>query len=124
MLSRHPDVPVVLDHCGFPDLRDGPPFAGLAPVLALADHPGLHLKVTSHVLEAAGDDAAAFVGAAGRRRSAPIASCGAPTTRRPTTAPTRSWSRWAATRARASPTADRARVLGENALRLWPQLAR
>ena len=26
--ARHADVPVVLDHCGFPDLRGGPPFAG------------------------------------------------------------------------------------------------
>ena len=55
MLARFPGVPVVLDHCGFPDLHDGPPFAGLEPLLALVDHPGLHLKVTSHVLEAAGD---------------------------------------------------------------------
>ena len=61
MLARHPDVPVVLDHCGFPDLRGGPSFPGLAPVLALAGHRGLHLKVTSHVLEAAGEHAAAFV---------------------------------------------------------------
>jgi len=61
MLARHPDVPVVLDHCGFPDLRGGPPFTGAAPLLALAEHSELHLKVTSHVLEAAGDDAASFV---------------------------------------------------------------
>ena len=26
MLTRFPEVPVVLDHCGFPDLRGGPPF--------------------------------------------------------------------------------------------------
>ena len=42
-------------------MHDGPPFIGAAPLLALADHPGLHLKVTSHVLEAAGAHAAAFV---------------------------------------------------------------
>ena len=107
-----------------PTCDGGPSFPGVAPVLALAEHPGLHLKVTSHVLEAAGRSAAARVRrTARRRRSAPSASCGVPTTRRPTTAPTRSWSRWAATRARGSPQSDRARVLGGNALRLWPQLA-
>ena len=61
MLARHPDVPVVLDHCGFPDLHGGPPFPGLEPLLALSEHPGLHLKVTSHVLEGAGAAAGAFV---------------------------------------------------------------
>ena len=43
MLARHPGVPVVLDHCGFPELHDGPSVPGWAPVLALADHSGLHL---------------------------------------------------------------------------------
>ena len=67
------------------------------------DHPGLHLKVTSHVLEARGARRRGGVRRTARRpRSAPSASCGAPTTRRPTTAPTRSWSRWAATRAQGS----------------------
>ncbi len=61
MLARHPGVPVVLDHCGFPDLHGGPSFPGLEPLLALAEHPGLHLKVTSHVLEGAGAAAGAFV---------------------------------------------------------------
>ena len=39
----------------------GPSFPGLEPLLALAEHPGLHLKVTSHVLEGAGAAAGAFV---------------------------------------------------------------
>ena len=56
-----PTCPVVLDHCGFPDLRGGPPFVDAASLFELAAFPNLHLKVTSHVLEDADDDAAAFV---------------------------------------------------------------
>src|SRR5260221_9703602 len=29
-LGRFPDMPVALDHCGFPDLTGGPPFPGAA----------------------------------------------------------------------------------------------
>jgi L-fuconolactonase len=53
MMDRFPDVPVVLDHCGFPDLRGGPPFQNAGPLFALTDHERLHLKVTSHLLEEA-----------------------------------------------------------------------
>ena len=98
MLARHPGVPVVLDHCGFPDLHGGPSFPGLDPLLALSDHAGLHLKVTSHVLEGAGAGAGAFVERLVATFGAGAASCGVPTIRRPTTAPTRSWWRWDATR--------------------------
>jgi L-fuconolactonase len=52
-LEQFPGVPVVLDHCGFPDLAGGPPYPGAAPLFALAPFEQLHLKVTSHVLEAA-----------------------------------------------------------------------
>ena len=65
MIDRFPEVPVVLDHCGFPDLRGGPPYPNSGPLLALADHAPLHLKVTSHLLEDADqhspDGAAAIV---------------------------------------------------------------
>ena len=46
-LERFPAVPVSLDHCAFPDVNDP------EPLLALADLPNLHLKVTTHVLDAA-----------------------------------------------------------------------
>ena len=45
--------PVVLDHCGFPDLRGGPPYPGAAGLFALAGFGTLHLKLTSHLLEGA-----------------------------------------------------------------------
>jgi L-fuconolactonase len=122
MLARHPGVPVVLDHCGFPELHGGPPFPGLEPLLALSDHGGLHLKVTSHVLEGAGAAAGAFV-------ERLVATFGAgrlvwgsdyPQTHDRTYAELVALGRDAC--AGLAP-ADRAGVLGENALRLWPQLA-
>ena len=121
MLARHPGVPVVLDHCGFPELHGGPSFPGLEPLLALAEHPGLHLKVTSHVLEGAGAAAGAFVDRL-------VATFGAhrlvwgsdyPQTHDRTYAELVALGRDAC--AGLDP-ADQARVLGENALRLWPSL--
>jgi len=54
LAQAHPGVPVALDHAGFPDL----PLAGDAPVLALADIPWMHLKVSSHLLGDAPDPTA------------------------------------------------------------------
>ena len=121
MLTRHPGVPVVLDHCGFPDLHGGPEFPGLVPLLALAEHSGLHLKVTSHVLEGAGAAAGALV-------ERLVATFGAdrlvwgsdyPQTHDRTYAELVALGRAAC--AGLDPV-DQARVLGENALRLWPSL--
>lgn len=54
LLSRHPDAVVLLDHCGYPDVRSSP--AGAAEGLtALAKHPGLHLKLTHRTLEGLDD---------------------------------------------------------------------
>lgn len=64
VLRRFPGTAVSLDHCGFPPLvRD--PWPEAAPLLALADHPKLHLKVSTHVLDAArrGGDPRRFVAA-------------------------------------------------------------
>jgi predicted TIM-barrel fold metal-dependent hydrolase len=52
-LERFPEQPVVLDHCGFVELDDGPPYAKADPLFRLTEHANLHCKVTSHVLEAA-----------------------------------------------------------------------
>ena len=52
-----PDVAVAIDHCGFPELADGPPYADLANLLTLADLPTVHLKVSTHVLEPLPDPA-------------------------------------------------------------------
>lgn len=58
VLTRFPDARVSLDHCAFPDIADP------EPLFALADLPNLHLKVSTHVIDAAGKtdgDAAPFV---------------------------------------------------------------
>jgi predicted TIM-barrel fold metal-dependent hydrolase len=58
MLERFPDVTVTLDHCGFPDLSGGPPYARAAALFELATLPNLNLKMSCHLLEqaeAAGD---------------------------------------------------------------------
>jgi L-fuconolactonase len=62
VLRRFPEVPVALDHCGFPALT-GEPWAEAAPLFALAAHANLHLKVSSYVLESAekAGDARSFV---------------------------------------------------------------
>ncbi len=73
VLPRFPGLPVALDHCGFPPLERAP-WPEVEPLLALASHPSLHLKVSTNVLDAAsrGGDPAAFaralVGRFGARR--------------------------------------------------------
>jgi predicted TIM-barrel fold metal-dependent hydrolase len=52
LLARFPEVPVWLDHCGFPAL-EREPWPEAAPLLALAEFPKLGLKVTTHVLDRA-----------------------------------------------------------------------
>jgi predicted TIM-barrel fold metal-dependent hydrolase len=67
LAAAHPGVVVAMDHAGFPDL----PLADNAPVLALAALPDVHLKVSSHLLEAAADPGgvlARLVGAFGAGR--------------------------------------------------------
>jgi L-fuconolactonase len=56
MLQRYPDVRVSLDHCGFVDVVDP------EPLLSLADEPNLYCKVSSIVLESAGEAPERFVG--------------------------------------------------------------
>jgi len=48
--SDHPEVPIAIDHCGFPDMVAGD---GESMVLELAAIPSVNLKITSYVLEAA-----------------------------------------------------------------------
>ena len=48
VLGRWPQAVVLLDHCARPELDDGPPYAKAAPLFALARHPKLHLKYTTH----------------------------------------------------------------------------
>lgn len=62
VLRRFPEVPVALDHCGFPAFT-GEPWREAEPLLALAAHENLHLKVSSFVLDGAEKvgDARSFV---------------------------------------------------------------
>jgi predicted TIM-barrel fold metal-dependent hydrolase len=60
VLGRFRDIPVALDHCGFPDLAGGPGFPNAEPLFALAGRANLHLKVSCHVLEEL-DEPAGFV---------------------------------------------------------------
>jgi L-fuconolactonase len=50
LAGQVPDAQVALDHCGFPDLRSGPPYQDAAELFALAHCPSIHLKMTSLVL--------------------------------------------------------------------------
>jgi len=64
VLRRFPALPVALDHCGFPDLRGGSPYARAQALFELADLDNLRLKVSSLVLGQllrAGDEPRAFV---------------------------------------------------------------
>ena len=47
LMDKFPNLTLLLDHASSPNLEDGYPYADLAPVLALADYPGLSLKVTT-----------------------------------------------------------------------------
>jgi predicted TIM-barrel fold metal-dependent hydrolase len=125
MAARFPDVPVVLDHCGFPDLTGGPPYRSAQPLFALADLPSVHLKVTSHLLEDAGprspDGAVALVDrlAATFGPERLVWGSDYPQTHDRPYAELVALGRHAA--ASLAPT-DRDAFLGGNALRLWPAL--
>lgn len=50
LLERYPDTPITVDHCGFPDLRDGPPYARSTAMWELARYPNLRMKVSGSLL--------------------------------------------------------------------------
>jgi predicted TIM-barrel fold metal-dependent hydrolase len=63
LLHRFPSVHVLLDHMAYPDIAASPADAG-KEVAGLAEHPGLHLKLTHRSLERlqeVGTEAAAFL---------------------------------------------------------------
>ena len=53
MLERFPGLTIVLDHCGFPDLSGGTPYAKARTLFELATLPNLVLKVSGYLLEQA-----------------------------------------------------------------------
>jgi len=124
-LRRFPEMPVALDHCGFPDLRGGPPYERATALLDLAAFPNLRLKVTTHVLRLAEKDPAgpaAFVEHLAARFGAARLAWGSdyPQTH------DRRYAEMVALARRACAGLDdagRARFLGGTALELWPELA-
>ena len=52
MLERFPEVMVALDHLGSPPLADGPPYDSAAPIMDLARFPNLRLKYSPSNMQA------------------------------------------------------------------------
>jgi len=48
VLARWPELVVLLDHGARPELEDGAPYAKAQPLFALARHPNLYVKFTTH----------------------------------------------------------------------------
>jgi predicted TIM-barrel fold metal-dependent hydrolase len=123
MLERFPATTVALDHCGFPDVSGGPPYAEAAALFGLATLPNVNLKVSCHLLEQAEatgdprdlvDQLAATFGA-----DRLLWGSDYPQTHDRPYAALAALGRTACSRL--SP-ADQRRFLGDNALRLWPEL--
>lgn len=45
MIERHPQVRVIVDHIGKPDVTEAPPYPSFDPVLRLADYPHIYAKI-------------------------------------------------------------------------------
>lgn len=72
---RHRHVPVLVDHCGFPDLSGGPGYPRARALFELSDAPNVFLKLSAHVFDRAReaglaprDVTGALVGAFGAER--------------------------------------------------------
>lgn len=50
LAKRFPDVPIILDHLGRPDVTDGPPYAAADSLWAMADLPSVYLKLTPRIM--------------------------------------------------------------------------
>jgi predicted TIM-barrel fold metal-dependent hydrolase len=118
VLERFPEISVSLDHCGFPDVADP------SPLFAMADLPNLHLKLTTHALDAAAEafgSAGGFVASLVERFGADRVMWGSDFCQiydRPYGQLVK-----LGTEAFAGlPKASREACLGGNALRLWPAL--
>ncbi len=49
LARQFPDVAIILDHLGRPDVLDGPPYANAGSLFALADLPNIYLKLTPRI---------------------------------------------------------------------------
>lgn len=131
VLAQFPEIPVALDHCGFVDFGAGPgagPDAGPSswhqaePLFRLAERPNLHLKVTTNVLESAGQVAPELLAELNRRFGSQRLMWGSdfPQTHHLGYPQLVKLARNAAS---GLPTPAQADYLGLAALRLWPELA-
>ncbi|SAL55357.1 hydrolase [Caballeronia sordidicola] len=53
LAGRFPAVKIVLDHCGRPNLEDGPPYANCAGLFALAKYDNVYMKITPRTFDLA-----------------------------------------------------------------------
>jgi predicted TIM-barrel fold metal-dependent hydrolase len=124
LLTRFPDVRVLLDHLARPDLAGGPPYESAAPLFGLANHAGVHLKLTNRTVREAARGAStpeAFFRVS-LPPSARHASRGARTTPPPRGRSRRSW-REARNGLSMLSDADRAWIFGDTARTIYPLLA-
>ncbi len=131
VLSQFPELPVALDHCGFVDFGAGSPAGSPAgsdpwhqaePLFRLAERPNLHLKVTTNVLESAGQAAPELLAELTRRFGSQRLMWGSdfPQTHHLRYPQLVELARNASSGLPAPAQAD---YLGLTALRLWPELA-
>lgn len=50
LARRFPNVPIVLDHLGRPDVLDGPPYAAAQSLFDLVEIPSIYLKLTPRIM--------------------------------------------------------------------------
>lgn len=58
LARRFPDVPIILDHLGRPDVTDGPPYAAAQSLFDLAPVESIFLKLTPRIMSDSGKGAA------------------------------------------------------------------
>jgi len=123
-LEEFPGLAVALDHCGFPDLREGPPYRAASSLFELAPRANLRLEVSGLILrqiqQAGGrprDFVAALAAEFGARRL--LWGSDYPQTHDRSYAELVSICREAADDLGAE---DRAWYLGRTAVELWPEL--
>jgi L-fuconolactonase len=50
LAKRFPNVPIILDHLGRPEVADGPPYAAAQSLFDLAEIPSIYLKLTPRIM--------------------------------------------------------------------------
>ena len=50
LAERFPNVPIILDHLGRPEVADGPPYAAAQSLFDLAEVPSIYMKLTPRIM--------------------------------------------------------------------------